>query len=50
MRGTCTAGHVTETKSEPGRVTWHGVCATDGCDLTVYAKRVPRDASSTSVA
>jgi len=43
VRGTCSRGHITETKSDPGRVTWHGPCATEGCDELVYAKRVPRD-------
>lgn len=43
MRGTCSAGHVTETTSDPGRVTWHGTCADPECDLPVYAKRVPKD-------
>lgn len=43
VRGTCVAGHVTETTSDPGRVTWHGPCATKGCTHQVYAKRVPAD-------
>jgi hypothetical protein len=44
VRGTCKEGHVTETTSAPGRVTWHGTCATEECELSVYAKRVPKDA------
>jgi hypothetical protein len=43
VRGTCKDGHLTETVSAPGRVTWHGACATEGCENTVYAKRVPKD-------
>lgn len=44
VRGTCTAGHVTETTSDPGRITWDGECAADGCSNRVHAKRVPVDA------
>jgi hypothetical protein len=34
---------VTETVSEPGRVTWNGPCATAECRHQVYAKRIPKD-------
>jgi len=43
VRGTCTAGHVTETRSTPGRVTWEGTCGHDGCQLPIHARRVPKD-------
>jgi hypothetical protein len=42
-RGTCKAGHTTEAEAEPGRVTWHGACATEGCEQKVYCRRVPAD-------
>jgi hypothetical protein len=41
VRGTCKAGHTTETTSTPGRVTWEGECSTDGCSHPVRARRVP---------
>lgn len=43
VRGVCAAGHVTEATAAPKRVTWHGPCATAGCDLKVYCRRVPID-------
>jgi hypothetical protein len=43
VRGSCAAGHVTETNAAGRRVTWEGTCATDGCDLPVKARRVPGD-------
>jgi hypothetical protein len=44
VRGTCTDGHVTETRSDPGRVRWEGLCATPGCGLQVRASRIPAEA------
>jgi hypothetical protein len=41
--GTCKNGHATATRSEPGRVTWTGECATDGCAERVHCKRAPKD-------
>lgn len=43
VRATCPAGHLTEATSDPGKVTWRGQCAHDGCTAAVVAKRVPRD-------
>jgi hypothetical protein len=42
-RGTCKDGHTTEAVAESGRVTWHGECATEGCERKVYCRRVPAD-------
>jgi len=41
VRGTCAAGHVTETTSEKGRVTRTLECSTPGCELEVLCKRIP---------
>lgn len=43
VRGTCTAGHVTETTSDPGRVTAEATCGHGGCTLPVKCRRIPRD-------
>lgn len=43
VRGTCKAGHTTEARSDPGRVTWEGTCSTEGCELPVKARRMPRE-------
>lgn len=43
VRGACPAGHITEAVSDPGRVTWKGPCAHDGCTATVIARRAPAD-------
>ncbi len=42
VRGSCTAGHITDTRSEPGRVTWEGPCGNSTCSRQVQARRVPR--------
>ncbi|NUR04295.1 MAG: hypothetical protein HOY79_49680 [Streptomyces sp.] len=41
VRGECKAGHATETTSDPGRITWTGECAADGCTHRVTARRIP---------
>lgn len=41
VRGQCKDGHTTETTSDPGRITWAGECAAEGCTLPVHAKRIP---------
>ena len=43
VRGTCKAGHTTEATSDPGRVTWEGPCAGDGCTCKVKARRIPSE-------
>lgn len=43
VRGSCTAGHITEATAPPRRVTWNGTCSHDGCGLPVTARRIPRD-------
>jgi hypothetical protein len=43
VRGSCSAGHITEAVAEKGRATWNGVCSVEGCGRKVTAKRVPRD-------
>lgn len=39
-RGMCDAGHVTETDSPAGRLTWRGECQHPGCSLPIIARRV----------
>jgi hypothetical protein len=43
VRGTCRSGHTTEATSTPGRSTWNGTCSDPGCELSVTAKRIPRE-------
>lgn len=40
----CTAGHTTRAVSDPGRLTWEGICGEPDCGLKVKGKRAPADA------
>lgn len=40
VRGTCPDGHVTNTVSPPGKVTWRGECMQTDCTHRVLCRRV----------
>src|SRR5689334_11858895 len=41
VRGTCSAGHVTESNAAPKRATQTGECGHEGCEVTVRRTRIP---------
>lgn len=43
VRGACPKGHVTQTTSPPGRVTWRGVCSDPKCKERVICRRMPAE-------
>lgn len=43
VRGACPKGHVTQTTSPPGRVTWRGECSDPKCRERVICRRVPTE-------
>lgn len=43
VRGACPKGHVTQTTSEPGRVTWRGECSDPKCKERVICRRMPAE-------
>jgi hypothetical protein len=48
VEGTCKhCGHVTRTRSEPGRLTWKGDCPQCG-GKGLYCKRIPKPAGDTT--
>ena len=43
VRGACPKGHITQTTSTPGRVTWRGECSDPKCKERVIARRMPAE-------
>lgn len=41
VRGACRHGHITQTTSPPGKVTWRGECSDPQCKERVICRRAP---------